>query len=432
MGETKKNITGSAEKYFKLMVENSLDVITVLQLDGKIIFSSPSAEKIAGYSQEDLVGRSIFELTHPDDLQKVKAAVLRAIKNPRAAEIVKLRIKHKNGSWIYFESRGVVSASLSGLTIIVNSRDITKTKEAEEKVNAVLDQTSQLFGLVSVDGVLIKTNKTALQFCGVEESDVLNKPFWDTVWWAHSKDLQEKLREAVKKAASGEIVRFEANHLNANKDLRYIDFTLKPFKDETDKVTLLIAEGYDITDRKKLEGQILKEKQEQESILDSIPALIFYKDKENRFIHVNSTYSNTIGILKKDLEGKSGSEVFPKEQSDKFFEDDKKVIKSGKAKLGIIEEVKFPDGNHWVRTDKIPFKNENGNIIGIIGFAIDITESKTAEDKQNEYLEELEKFKNLMIGRELKMIELKQKIADLEGKIQETKANLRKEGGDKT
>jgi PAS domain S-box-containing protein len=305
MREAKKNSMENIEKYFKIMVENSLDVITLLQLDGKVIFASPSTEEVSGFTMQELTGKSIFDLIYPEDLQKAKEALVGLAKNPGVSQTIEVRLKHKNGSWIYYEARGMVPIASSQM-IIVNSRDITK--------------------------------------------------------------------------------------------------------------------------RKKLEEQILKEKQEQEDILDSIPALIFYKDRENRFIHVNSTYSNMIGIPKKDLEGKSLADVFPKEQSDKFFEDDKKVIKSGKAKLGIIEEAKFPDGNHWVKTDKIPLKDENGNIVGIIGFAIDITESKEAEERQKEYLEDLEKFKNLMVGREMRMIELKQEIADLEAKLQKQTGNVGEKG----
>jgi PAS domain S-box-containing protein len=417
MEENKKNNFENIEKYFKLIVENSLDIIVAFRLDGEIVYITPSIERITGYRQEELSGKAIFDYINPEDQNKAKETIENAVKNPSVTQTTELRILRKDGSWMSFQVKGHTSSDSSGVVIVAYLRNLTDKKELEEKINAIFDQTSHFFCLISVAGILLKANKTALQLAGVKESDVLDKPFWETAWWAHSKDLQEKVRAGIKRAANGENINFEANHQDVNKELHYFDFHLKPFKDGTGKVTLLIAESFDVTARKNLQEQIVKEKQEQEAILDSIPALIFYKDRENHFIHVNLTYSNMIGIPKKDLEGKSGSDIFPKEQSDKFFEDDKEVIESGKAKTGIIEEAKFPDGNHWVRTDKIPFKDEKGNAIGIIGFAIDITESKKAEVKKSEYLEELEKFRNLMIGRELKMIELKEKITELEAKL---------------
>lgn len=134
----------------------------------------------------------------------------------------------------------------------------TALRESEEKIRALFDQTFQFIGLMTPEGVLIEANRSALEFAGVEASSVLNKPFWETVWWAHSPELQEKLRLAVKNAARGEFVRFEATHCDKNKRLHYVDFSLKPVKNANDKVIFLIPEGRDITERKESEEQLRK------------------------------------------------------------------------------------------------------------------------------------------------------------------------------
>jgi PAS domain S-box-containing protein len=145
---------------------------------------------------------------------------------------------------------------------IESIRDITDRKHTEEalrvserKFRAIFDQTFQFIGLMTVDGILIETNRTALIFSGIEESDVIGKPFWETPWWTHSPELQRQLCAAIKKAAEGEFVRFEATHHAADGSLRYIDFSLKPVIDEAGKVVLLIPEGRDITDRKHTEEE---------------------------------------------------------------------------------------------------------------------------------------------------------------------------------
>ncbi|MFA6282383.1 MAG: cache domain-containing protein, partial [Candidatus Omnitrophota bacterium] len=88
----------------------------------------------------------------------------------------------------------------------------TELKESESKIRAVLDQTFQFIGIITLEGVMIDVNSAATDLIGVDESMYLNKPFWDTPWWTHSPELQKKLRDAVKKAAAGEFVRFEATH----------------------------------------------------------------------------------------------------------------------------------------------------------------------------------------------------------------------------
>ena len=170
-------------------------------------------------------------------------------------------------------------------------------------------------------------------------------------------------------------------------------------------------------DKLNFEEILIKEKKEQEIIFDSIPAWIFYKDKENRFIKVNKAFAEAMGKRKVELEGKSLFDIYPKEEAEKYAKDDEEVISSGKAKMNITEEIKTPNKTLWVQTNKIPYRNELGNIIGIIGFTIDITDLKCAEDKLKSHTEEMEKLNQFMVNRELKMVELKEEIERLKKQI---------------
>ena len=123
-------------------------------------------------------------------------------------------------------------------------------RESERRFRAIFDQTYQFIGLMKPDGTLIEANRTALEFSGVLESEVIDKPFWETPWWSHSPELQERLRDAIKAAARGQFVRFEATHPVPGGGLCYVDFSIKPVRDEAGNVVLLIPEGRDLTDRK--------------------------------------------------------------------------------------------------------------------------------------------------------------------------------------
>lgn len=133
---------------------------------------------------------------------------------------------------------------------------------------------------------------------------------------------------------------------------------------------------------RKIAGDSLKRLQEdQQILLDNIPAWVFYKDTENRFIRVNKTFADVMGKPAKQLEGKSLFDVFPKEQADAYWKDDNEVFASGKPKNNIFELMESPKGNVWVQTEKIPYRDEQGKIIGLIGFSLDITERKKTEDE---------------------------------------------------
>ena len=146
----------------------------------------------------------------------------------------------------------------------------------------------------------------------------------------------------------------------------------------------------EITERKKAEEALVKKQAELQTILDSSQGWVFYKDLENHFVRVNKAFAEIMGLPKEQLEGRSLFELYPKEEAEAFWNDDKQVIASGKAKVGIEEKMQSKQGQRWVQTDKIPYRDAEGNIIGVIGFSEDITERKKSEETLNKLNEELE------------------------------------------
>jgi PAS domain S-box-containing protein len=129
-----------------------------------------------------------------------------------------------------------------------------------------------------------------------------------------------------------------------------------------------------LKDSGKTEDQLLNLAFEHQSFIDGFTGMIFYKNLEDRFIWVNDNYVKYIGIPRDILLSKSICELFPKADMDNYTNDDAEVITTGLPKRNIIESVITSEGERWVRTDKVPMFNRNGSIIGILGFAFDITE----------------------------------------------------------
>ena len=119
---------------------------------------------------------------------------------------------------------------------------------------------------------------------------------------------------------------------------------------------------------------------ELETIIDSIPGLVFYKDSENRYIRVNKYVADAHKMTKKQLENKSLFDLYPLEQAQVYLNDDLEVINSRKPKLNIDEPWETEVGKRWVSTSKIPYEDENGDITGVIGVSMDITGRKEAEE----------------------------------------------------
>jgi PAS domain S-box-containing protein len=122
-----------SEEHFRALVENAMDLTVVLGTDGKVLYTSPSLERVLGYKAENRLGKSTFDIIHPDDAASVRAAIARTRKTPGSSATLELRVRHQDGSWHFMEVVGrnlLDSPVVSG--IVVNARDITERKRAEE------------------------------------------------------------------------------------------------------------------------------------------------------------------------------------------------------------------------------------------------------------------------------------------------------------
>ena len=133
-------------------------------------------------------------------------------------------------------------------------------------------------------------------------------------------------------------------------------------------------------ERKYLDERLARQQKDQQIIFDAVPAMIFFKDTENRFIRVNKALAEASGMTVEQMEGTNCAEIFPA-MADNYWHDDKEVMATRVPKRNIIESIPTSKGLLWLKTDKIPYWDEKDNIAGIIGFSIDITTLKNAEAK---------------------------------------------------
>jgi PAS domain S-box-containing protein len=158
--------------------------------------------------------------------------------------------------------------------------NLAALRESEQKFRVIFDQTFQFIGMLNTEGVVLQANQTALQSVGIREDAVLGKPFWETPWWAHSVELQQRLQAAIREAAGGKLVRFEVTHPTLDGEIRNVDFSVKPVTDAQGRVVLLIPEGRDITERKQAEEELKKHREHLEEMVRGRTAELETANKE--------------------------------------------------------------------------------------------------------------------------------------------------------
>lgn len=242
-----------SEEYFRCLVQNSSDMIAVLDVDGTIRYQSSSLQRVLGYTPEDLLGKSAFAFVHPDDLPHVMQAFTHVVQNPRATLSVELRFKHACGGWRYLESTGSNSfASPSVAGIVVNSRDITERKQAEQGnslLASIVASSDDAIISTTPDGFIVSWNPGAEKTYGYTADEVRGKHIAILISPTHCDQVQELL-ERIRHGQA--INQFEA--VSVRKDGRhiYVSLTLSPIKDSAGAITGVSSIARDITERREL------------------------------------------------------------------------------------------------------------------------------------------------------------------------------------
>lgn len=135
-------------------------------------------------------------------------------------------------------------------------------------------------------------------------------------------------------------------------------------------------------------------KREYRTIFDFVPARIMYFNPEGKVLRANKAIAKIIGLAPVDIIGKYLHDFFQPEEAARRFKEHREIMESGNARFGAIEQIAGYKGkSRWLRVDKIPYRDKKGNIIGIIVFAVDITDQKKTEE---DLAEAEERFRHFM------------------------------------
>ena len=152
---------------------------------------------------------------------------------------------------------------------IERTQILKQLQASERRFRAVFDQTFQFMVLLSPTGIVLEVNQALANVEGMRLEALLHRPIWETERWGYDEVIQQWMKTAIAAAAQGQIVSDEIQVCNPQRELRWLDFSLKPLNDESNQVVLLIAESRDISDRKLIEAKTL-ETLEQERELNQI------------------------------------------------------------------------------------------------------------------------------------------------------------------
>jgi len=376
---------------------------------------------------------------HPQDRERVTKAIERSIVE-REEYRCEYRVRDANGKERYVLAQGHTEYDEQGepvsfLGAIIN---ITKRRRAEKALRAserrtrkILNSLFSFVGVVSLEGILLEANHTALGFADLAPEDVIGKPFEEAYWWSYSSDSQVRLRTAIQQARQGETVRYDADVRVKDGQFMTVDFTLVPVLDRAGEVEYLIPSGIDITERKRAEDAL----KNSESLL----RLALANARAGSWSWTIPTEEIVWSVENYRLYGLNPDQGRPqyKDWDRALHPDDRERVN---AEIANVVEQRAPEfrsefrivrpegGIRWLLGIGSLTLDENGNSLQLSGINLDITERKQSErqtlkDRETitQQLSEIEAiYDNAPIGltlldQKLRFVRVNQKLSEING-----------------
>jgi len=367
-------------------VESTSELICITDLQDRFIFVNQAFQRVHGYSEAEILGKTPEILHSPRNSPALLTEVLKQTRLGGWRGEVLDRRKDGTEFPVYLNTSLVKDRTGRVIGFMGVAQDITERKQVEEDLRW---KTAFLEAQVnsSIDGILVvdKHGKKILQNRRLNElwkipQHIADDPDDKTqVQWVASRttDPEEFVKTVEYLYSHPEEISRDEREL---KDGTILDRYSSPVIGKGGEYYGRIWTFRDITERKQFVEALQRQQSELKVLFDLIPAMIWFKDTKNRILRLNKRAAEIAGKTVEEIEGKPTSEIHPQDAT-KFYADDLEVIRSGLPKLGIVETMRNSEGKEfWAQTDKVPYRDKAGDVIGVVVFAQDITERKRAEE----------------------------------------------------
>jgi PAS domain S-box-containing protein len=285
-----------SERRFRSYIEHASDGLTVLDQDGRITFTAPSVERLLGFSPDQILGKNLRDLIHPEDLETVAAGVEELRKSNRGQSLT-FRVQHRRGHWIFVEGTATVLPETEdepGQTV-VNWRDITQRKLDEERLHNIERRLRDIIGHSPIIVTEFDRHGTIIM---AEGRGVRMGP------GAIGKSMLDLLADvppiigAVEKVLSGEPV-----SIRVELQGRWFDVWAEPVVDTDGSIKGGISVSTEITNRVLAEQHLEQEREQFRVLVENATDVILMLGRDGTILFASPSVEKHTGFPVEDLLG---------------------------------------------------------------------------------------------------------------------------------
>jgi len=401
----------AGEQHYRRLVEILPDAVGMIDLQGRLTTVNRQAVEMLGYADPgELLGKSAFDLTPPEDHERVQADITTTLETGvmRNAEYRMLR---KNGSRFPVELSAAVSTDVDGQSrgVVIVVRDITARRQAEARIREllhILDHAHDAIIIRDLEGHIQYFNKGAERLFGWTADEVRGRRTTD-LFFADASTFAEAQKMLLQTGEwSGELQAVTKTRkpiiLHSRWTLARVPHSQSPH---------VVSISTDITGHKQAEEALRQSQERYRSLAESSPDAIFILDRESAIQYVNRVAAQWLGKPDPQLLGHPQAEFFPPEISRQHQEIVQRVFETGES-TRTEQGQPFRGTEKWVETRLVPLRNLQGEVFSVMGIARDLTEQKRTQ----EALQEHEELSQKIIGTAMEgfwMLDLEGNLVDV-------------------
>ncbi|HEX8059940.1 MAG TPA: PAS domain S-box protein, partial [Cyclobacteriaceae bacterium] len=369
-----------SERRYRALIDQSIDGITLSDIKGNLIYQSPAAERITGYTYEERKNLPGPALAHPDDFHEVRQRIEKIWGKPGASAKYQWRVKHKNGHYFWMEGTATNFLEDPNIGAIVNNfRDITERKESEEKIatsekrfRALIENSSDAIVLTDATLRTLYQSPSVERMTGFSLEHRIQNPGARYTYHEDLPSVQKAIEKS--KANPGKPVPFASRLVHLFGHTIWIEGTITNLLDDK-SVGALVFNYRDITERRKFEEQQAL----FTSLVNSSGDAIISKNLDGTITSWNRGAQTLFGYTAQEAVGENIMVLVPPDLRKEEASILQRIKNGENVEVFETRRVKKDGGVAYITITASPIRNADGVVVGASNISHDIAERLDTE-----------------------------------------------------